>query len=66
MIEIIKTGTVGFICYKALVCFGKKDIAEVIAFVAVLSIGCMICLKISGWYDSLMNSRIVELLEKIF
>ena len=66
MIEIIKTGTIGFICYKSLVCFGKKDIADVIAFVAVLSIGCMVCLRVGGWYDSFMHSRIIELLDKIF
>ena len=66
MIEIIKTGTVGFICYKALVCFGKKDIADVIAFVSVLSIGCMVCLKVGGWYENLMDSRVVELIDKIF
>jgi len=66
MIEIIKTGTIGFICYKSLSVFGKKDYADLIAFVSVLYIGCMVCMKVGTWYESFMNSRIIELFDKIF
>jgi NADH:ubiquinone oxidoreductase subunit 4 (subunit M) len=66
MVEIIKTASVGFICYESLKCFGKKDYADVVAFCSVLSTGVMIIGKIGGWYNGLMNSQIVQLAEKIF
>jgi NADH:ubiquinone oxidoreductase subunit 4 (subunit M) len=66
MVEIIKTASVGFICYESLKCFGKKDYADVVAFCSVLSTGVMVVSKIGGWYDNLMNSALVQLIEKIF
>jgi len=66
MIEIIKTGTVSYICYKSLTCFGKKDYADVIAFISVLYIGAMFCLKIGFWYNTFMNSAFMQLMFKMF
>lgn len=66
MIEIIKIGVVGFICSKSLKVFGKKDYADVITFLMVLYVGVMIFSKITGWYESFMDTKFMELMVKIF
>jgi hypothetical protein len=65
MIEIIKTGSVGFICYESLKCFGKKDYADVVAFCSVLATGVMVISKIGGWYDNFINSNLMQIVEKL-
>lgn len=66
MVEIIKTCSIGLVSYKALKCFGKKDYADIVGFCSVLYAGVMIISQVGGWYDNLMNSQIVQLVEKIF
>lgn len=66
MVEIIKIGVVGFICSKSLKVFGKKDYADVITFLMVLYVGVMVFSKITGWYESFMDTRFMELMVKIF
>lgn len=66
MREIITNCFVGFVGYKSLACFGKKDYADVILFVMVLYVGISISCMVGGWYDSLMNSALVKLLGKVF
>lgn len=66
MIEIIKTSTVCYICYKSLVCFGKKDYGDIIAFVSVLYIGVMIYSKVDGWYINFMSSSFMQFMQKLF
>lgn len=66
MIEIIKIGVVGFICSKSLKVFGKKDYADVITFLMVLYVGVMVFSKITGWYESFIDTKFMELMVKIF
>ena len=66
MIELLKTGVVGYICYKALKCFGKQDYADVIALLVWVYIGFLFCFQIGSWYDSFMNSELIQLIERIF
>lgn len=66
MVEVIKTGAIGYICYKALCCFGKKDYADIIMLILILYIGTMIALRVGGWYDSFMNSAFMQFMYKLF
>lgn len=66
MVEIIKIGVVGFICSKSLKVFGKKDYADVITFLMVLYVGVMVFSKITGWYESFMDSSFMQLMIKMF
>ena len=66
MVELLKTGVVGYICYKALKCFGKQDYADVIALVVWIYIGVLILFQIGSWYDSFMNCELIKLFERIF
>ena len=66
MVELLKTGVVGYICYKALKCFGKQDYADVIALLDWVYIGFLFCFQIDSWYNSFMNSELIQLLERIF
>lgn len=66
MIEILKTCSVGFICYKGLNCLGKKDYADILLFILVIYIGIMVLAHFGMWYNGFMNSKLIQLLEKIF
>lgn len=66
MIDVIKTGAIGYICYKSLCCFGKKDYADIIMLILILYIGTMVCLEMGSWYNSFMNSAFMQLMFKIF
>lgn len=66
MREILTNCFVGFVGYKSLACFGKKDYADVLLFVLVLYIGVSVATRVGGWYDGLMNSAFVQLMEKVF
>lgn len=66
MLEIIKIGTAGFVIYQGFRVLGKHEYASLIGFVVLLNVGFSIFLKVGGWYNSFMNSKIIELLEKIF
>ena len=65
-VELLKTGVVGYICYEALKCFGKQDYADVIALLVWVYIGFLFCFQIGSWYDSFMNSELIQLIERIF
>lgn len=66
MFEVLKTGFIGYVCYKALKCFGKQDYADVIGLLVWVYLGFIICSKLTIWYSALMNSELVKLLERIF
>lgn len=66
MLDIIKIGTAGIVIYEGFKILGKHEYASLIGFVVILNVGFAIFFKIGQWYQSLMNSRIVEMLDKIF
>jgi hypothetical protein len=73
MLETIKVATAGLIIYKGFKILGKKDYADIIGFVVIMSVGFSIYMKIGGWYsgistwyDNLMNNRIFEIIGKLF
>jgi hypothetical protein len=65
MLETIKLATAGLVFYKGFKILGKKDYADLIGFVSLLSVGFSIYLKIGEWYNAFMNSSLVQLIEKI-
>jgi hypothetical protein len=72
MLETIKVAMAGLVIYKGFKILGKKDYADIIGFVTLMSVGFSIYMKIGGWYigitsrcDSIMNSGFVQLLEKL-
>jgi hypothetical protein len=65
MLETIKIATAGLVIYKGFRILGKKDYADIIGFVVIMSVGFSIFLKISSWYSGFMNSTFVQLVEKI-
>lgn len=65
-IEIIKIGSVAYISQKALKVIGEKDMAGIIAFCGWCGIGANICSLFILMYNSIMDSALVKLLEKIF
>lgn len=66
MKEILINSMIGFIGSKALGVFGKKDYADLLLFVMVLYVGTSIALKVGGWYDDLMSSKFITLMQAIF
>lgn len=66
MVEVLKTCSVGFICYKALYCLGKKDYADILLFILILYVGIMVMAGFATWYNDFMNSRFMEVIGKIF
>lgn len=66
MRDIIINSCVGFIGAKALSCFGKKEYSDLLLFVMVLYVGVSIVAKVGGWYDGLMHSAFIQLMQKIF
>jgi len=66
MLQIIKVGTVGFIIYEGLKCLNQKNYADIVGFVTLMNVGFGVYFKVGTWYEGLMNSRIIELFDKIF
>jgi hypothetical protein len=66
MRDILINSMIGFIGSKSLNVFGKKDYGDLVIFVTVLYVGASVILKVGGWYDGLMDSKFMILLEKIF
>lgn len=53
IVTIVKIGSAGLICGKALKVFGKKDYGDIINFVTFLSCGVLLLGLIFGWLDNL-------------
>jgi hypothetical protein len=66
MLETIKVATAGLVIYKGFKILGKKDYADIIGFVVIMSVGFSIFMKVGGWYSSFMNSGFIKLVEKVF
>jgi len=66
MLEIIKVGTAGFIIYEGFKCLNQKNYADIFAFLVIMNVGFAVFFKIGSWYNGLMDSRIVELIDKLF
>lgn len=65
MIELIKTGTISYVSYKAMKIF-NKDYADILGFCGILYVGIGICLKVGGWYNAFMGSDFIQLMIRIF
>jgi len=73
MIDILKVATAGLVVYEGFKILGKKEYADIIGFVTLMNVGFGVFFKISGWcggvatwYNGLMNSRLIELVGKLF
>lgn len=65
LIQIIKVGSVSYISQKALKSFGKKDYADVVAFVGWCGIGANVMQLFLNIGDAIANSEIVKLVNNI-
>jgi len=51
MLETIKVATAGLVIYKGFKILGKKDYADIIGFLVIMSVGFSIFMKVGGWYN---------------
>lgn len=63
--EFIKTGFVGFICYKSLKCFGKNDYSDVIGLVTWIYLGYIVCSNLTNLYNVVSDSTFADILRMI-